>query len=71
MSISKPHNLKLAKEQFYKDIQEDKDFLEFKEKAMKYHYGAVITSQHFLIELLIPTAQSIICQFVKTENTNL
>jgi hypothetical protein len=62
----------LAKKQFLEDLQNDKDFLEHKEKAYYdksygFSYGTMVAGVNvYVLNIITPSSQTLISQFLKS-----
>lgn len=65
----KNKGLTLAKQQFFEDLKQDKDFIEHKEHSKLDHgytYGTLIAgANHYLLNLVGPSSETLISQFLK------
>jgi hypothetical protein len=68
----KTNGLMLAKKQFLEDLQNDKDFLEHKEKAYYdksygFSYGTMVAGVNvYVLNIITPSSQTLISQFLKS-----
>jgi len=69
MSNNKTYGIELARQQFFKDLQEDPDFIVFKKRAMgKFHfsYGVVVAgTNYFVLNKVGPRSEALVVQFLK------
>ena len=70
MPNCKTNGLMLAKQVFFEDLKNDKDFIEYKERTkleQGYSYGTLIAgANHYVLNLVGPSSQTIISQFLKS-----
>ena len=69
MSNHKHEKINQAKKQFTQDVQQDKDYIEYKERCLigsSTPYGAVLVSRNrFLLDQLGPSCQTLIKEYLK------
>lgn len=72
MSNNKTHGIELARQQFFKDLQDDTDFIKYKERARarcnRYSpsYGVLVAgTNHYILNKIGSRSETLIAQFLR------